>query len=602
MIDRQPAWVPDPETMSRANLTWLMADRDFSSYEDLHRWSTLHPADFWGVVIERLGIVFRVPPDTLLDGETLSPSWLPGAQLNIVDSCFTAPPEHIAVVYRRDGEIRSLTYAELRSLVDRFANGFVAAGFSPGDRIAIAMPMTVEAVAAYLGTIAAGGVVVSIADSFAPHEIATRLDLTGPVAVVTQDRLLRAGKELPMYTKVVDAGAGVCIVLSTGAGAQIRAEDTTWDDFLGVDDPFEAVAVDPGAHANILFSSGTTGVPKAIPWSHVTPIKAAMDGHFHHDIHPDDIVAWPTNLGWMMGPWLIYAALVNNAALALYDDAPGGPGFTEFVADAGVTVLGLVPSIAASWRASSALDGVDWTRVRVLSSTGEASNPSDYGWLMKRVAGVPMIEYCGGTEIGGGYLTGTVLQPAFPSLFSTPALGLDVRILDDRGDPATSGELFLVPPSIGLSADLLNSDHHEVYHVDVPLADVSLRRHGDHMERLTDGYYRALGRVDDTMNLGGIKVSSAEIEHVIAQVSGVAETAAIAVSPSDGGPSRLVVYAVATPVGVPDVGRWKIDMQTAISAELNPLFRVHDVVAVDVLPRTASAKVMRRELRERYDS
>ena len=602
MIDRQPAWVPDPETMSRANLTWLMADRDFSSYEDLHRWSTLHPADFWGVVIERLGIVFRVPPDTLLDGETLSPSWLPGAQLNIVDSCFTAPPEHIAVVYRRDGEIRSLTYAELRSLVDRFANGFVAAGFSPGDRIAIAMPMTVEAVAAYLGTIAAGGVVVSIADSFAPHEIATRLDLTNPVAVVTQDRLLRAGKELPMYAKVVDAGARVCIVLSTGAGTEIRAEDSTWDDFLGVDDPFEPVAVDPSAHANILFSSGTTGVPKAIPWSHVTPIKAAMDGHFHHDIHPDDIVAWPTNLGWMMGPWLIYAALVNNAALALYDDAPGGPGFTEFVADAGVTVLGLVPSIAASWRASSALDGVDWTRVRVLSSTGEASNPSDYGWLMKRVAGVPMIEYCGGTEIGGGYLTGTVLQPAFPSLFSTPALGLDVRILDDRGDPATSGELFLVPPSIGLSADLLNSDHHEVYHVDVPLADVSLRRHGDHMERLTDGYYRALGRVDDTMNLGGIKVSSAEIEHVIAQVSGVAETAAIAVSPSDGGPSRLVVYAVATPVGVPDVGRWKIDMQTAISAELNPLFRVHDVVAVDVLPRTASAKVMRRELRERYDS
>jgi acetyl-CoA synthetase len=602
MTDRQPSWVPDPETVAQANLTWLMAECRFSSYEDLHRWSTLHPADFWGVVIDRLGIVFRVPPDTLLTGDALSPSWLPGARLNIVDSCFTAAPERTAVVYRRDGEIHSLTYAGLRSLVDRFANGFVAAGFSPGDRIAIAMPMTVEAVAAYLGTIAAGGVVVSIADSFAPHEIATRLDLTDPVAVVTQDRLLRAGKELPMYTKVVDAGARVCIVLSTGAGMEIRAEDTTWDDFLGADDPFDPVVVDPSAHANILFSSGTTGVPKAIPWSHETPIKAAMDGHFHHDIHPDDIVAWPTNLGWMMGPWLIYAALVNDAALALYDDAPGGHGFTEFVADAGVTVLGLVPSIAAAWRASGALDGVDWTEVRVLSSTGEASNPSDYGWLMTRVTGVPMIEYCGGTEIGGGYLTGTVLQPAFPSLFSTPALGLDVRILDDQGDPATSGELFLVPPSIGLSADLLNSDHHEVYHSDVPLADVSLRRHGDHMERLADGYYRALGRVDDTMNLGGIKVSSAEIEQVIANVPGVAETAAIAVSPPGGGPSRLVVYAVATPGAGPDPERWKTDMQTAIGTELNPLFKIHDVVAIDVLPRTASAKVMRRALRARYDS
>jgi acetyl-CoA synthetase len=160
--------------------------------------------------------------------------------------------------------------------------------------------------------------------------------------------------------------------------------------------------------------------------------------------------------------------------------------------------------------------------------------------------------------------------------------------------------LFLVPPSVGLSADLLNRDHHEVYHAGVPVADVSLRRHGDHVERLANGYYRALGRIDDTMNLGGIKVSSAGIERAIAGVPGVAEVAVIAVPPPGGGPSRLVVYAVPVPGEDPDVERWKADMQTAISAELNPLFRVHDVVAVAALPRTASAKVMRRELRDEY--
>jgi acetyl-CoA synthetase len=600
MTDPQPAWVPDPDIVARANLSWLMRSRDFGSYEDLHRWTTRDRSGFWGVVVGRLGVVFRTPPSAVLEGDARSPAWFPGARLNIVDSCFTAAPEHIAVVYRRDGEVRSLTYADLRTLVDRFADGFVAAGFSPGDRVAISMPMNVEAITAYLGTIAAGGVVVSIADSFAAYEIGTRLDLTDPVAVVTQDRVLRGGRELPMYTKVMDAGARACIVVDTGAGIPIRDEDTSWERFLGSDVGFEPVAGDPTTHINILFSSGTTGKPKAIPWNHLTPIKAAMDGHFHHDIHTDDVVAWPTNLGWMMGPWLIYAALINDATLALYDDAPGDRGFTEFVAAAGVTVLGFVPSIVASWRASGALDAVDWSGVRILSSTGEASNPGDYEWLMTKAAGPPVIEYCGGTEIGGGYLTGTVLQPAYAAQFSTPALGLDVRILDDEGEPVDSGELFLVPPSVGLSADLLNRDHHEVYHAGVPVADVSLRRHGDHVERLANGYYRALGRIDDTMNLGGIKVSSAGIERAIAGVPGVAEVAVIAVPPPGGGPSRLVVYAVPVPGEDPDVERWKADMQTAISAELNPLFRVHDVVAVAALPRTASAKVMRRELRDEY--
>jgi acetyl-CoA synthetase len=589
--------MPDPDTVARANVTSLMRDGGFSFYDDLHRWTTLDPAGFWGVVVDRLGIVFRVPPEAILTGDVHSPTWLPGARLNIVDSCFTSDPQWTAVVYRRGGEVHALTYGDLRRLVDRFANGYVAAGFRPGDRVAIAMPMSVEAVVAYLGIVAAGGVVVSIADSFAPHEIATRLRLTGTSTVVTQDRMQRAGKDLPMYAKVVEAGAGACIVVGTGAGTEMRPGDVAWNDFLGSEDRFEPVAADPRDHSNILFSSGTTGDPKAIPWTHLTPLKAAMDGCFHQDIHADDVVAWPTNLGWMMGPWLIYAALVNDAAMALYDDAPGDAGFARFVSDAGVTVLGTVPSIVAAWRGADVLADVDWSRVRVLSSTGEASNPVDYRWLMA-ATGAPIIEYCGGTEIGGGFLSGTVVQPAIPAEFSTPTLGIDVRILDDDGEPTDDGELFLVPPSIGLSQELLNRDHHSVYHEGMPHADVPLRRHGDHMKRLPNGYYRALGRVDDTMNLGGIKVSSAEIERVVARVPGVAECAAVAVSPPAGGPARLVVYAVPLPGHDPDTEAWRREMQAEIRAELNPLFRVDEVVLIEALPRTASAKVMRRLLRE----
>ncbi len=593
-------WNPSREDVERANVTALGRELGLGSYDELHAWSVADRAAFWEAAIRRLGIVFARPPDSILDvsGGPERPEWLPGARLNIAASCFAAEPGAPAVVHSAGGGPARLSYGELQALAGRVARGFAAAGLRPGDRVAIAMPMTVAASAAYLGIVAAGGVVVSIADSFAPDEIATRLRIAGAAAVVTQDRIVRAGKELPMYAKVVAADAPRTVVVGTGGEVAMREGDLAWEEFLGPPGAtLDFVAAGPGAHTNVLFSSGTTGEPKAIPWTHLSPIKAAADGHFHHDIKPGDVVAWPTNLGWMMGPWLIYASLVNGAAFALYDDAPTTPGFARFVEEAGVTMLGVVPSLVAAWRASGALEGADWSAVRRFSSTGEASNADDMRWLMAQAGGRPVIEYCGGTEIAGGYVTGTMVQPAVPAAFSTPALGLDFVLLDDGGEPTDSGEVFLRPPSIGLSTELLNRDHHEVYYAGTPSPGGEvLRRHGDHIERLPGGYYRAHGRIDDTMNLGGIKVSSAEIERVLAGVAGVAEAAAIAVEPPGGGPSRLVVYVVPEPGGLPAPEA----LQAAIRDELNPLFKIHDVVEVASLPRTASAKVMRRELRAGY--
>ena len=356
------------------------------------------------------------------------------------------------------------------------------------------------------------------------------------------------------------------------------------------------------ARTNVLFSSGTTGEPKAIPWTQTTPIKAAMDGRYHHDIHAGDVVAWPTNLGWMMGPWLIFASLLNNAAMALYDDAPTSRGFIEFVRDAGVTMLGVVPSMVAAWRGSGVLAQGDWSSVRVLSSTGEASNADDARWLISAAGGVPIVEYCGGTEIGGGYVTSTVLQPSVPGRFSTPALGLGLVLIGEDGAESDEGEVFLVPPSIGLSNELLNGDHREIYYAGVPNAGKPLRRHGDQMQRDASGYLRALGRVDDTMNLGGIKVSSADLESAISETQGVIEAAAVAVTQPGGGPDRLVVFVVETDSGSVDPPVIQAKMQAGISRNLNPLFKIHDVVVVDALPRTASNKVMRRTLRKEYSS
>jgi acetyl-CoA synthetase len=306
----------------------------------------------------------------------------------------------------------------------------------------------------------------------------------------------------------------------------------------------------------------------------------------------------------MMGPWLIYASLVNLATIALYYGAPTGRDFAEFVQDAKVNMLGVVPSLVKAWRNGNCTEGLDWSAIRAFSSTGECSNADDMLWLMSRAGYKPVIEYCGGTEIGGGYITGTVVQSASPATFSTPALGLDLVLMDEDGQEADSGEVFLVPPSIGLSNKLLNRDHHEVYYADTPAGPegAQLRRHGDQIERLGGGYYCAHGRADDTMNLGGIKVSSAEIERTLNMLEDINETAAIAVESEGGGPALLVIYAVPRPDAELDRDALKAEMQTEIKQHLNPLFKIHDVMIVESLPRTASNKVMRRKLRGDYRS
>ncbi|RME23394.1 MAG: AMP-dependent synthetase, partial [Deltaproteobacteria bacterium] len=370
-----------------------------------------------------------------------------------------------------------------------------------------------------------------------------------------------------------------------------------------VDAPLRAVVADAEAVTNVLFSSGTTGQPKAIPWTHLTPIKAAGDGWAHHDIHPGDVVAWPTNLGWMMGPWLIYASLLNGAAIALYEGDPSSAGFCRFVQDAGVTMLGVVPSLVRAWRARDATAGLDWSSIRCFSSTGEASRFDDMLWLMSRAGYRPVIEYCGGTEIGGGYITGSLLQPQAPACFSTPAVGAALLLIDDDGrfvDDVGEGEVALVPPQLGSSNRLLNRDHFDVYFAGMPEGPDGrrLRRHGDRLARLPGGFYRAMGRMDDTMNLGGIKVSSAEIERACASAVELDACAAVAVPPPGGGPEQLVIFAVPAAGAPTDPATLAAAFQQSIRAGLNPLFKVAAVHVRSSLPRTASGKVMRRVLRQ----
>ncbi|MGI0148511.1 MAG: AMP-binding protein, partial [Thermoplasmata archaeon] len=293
---------------------------------------------------------------------------------------------------------------------------------------------------------------------------------------------------------------------------------------------------------------------------------------------------------------------------ALYVGSTTRREFGEFVSEAGVTMLGVVPKLVRAWKMAGTMEGLDWSRIRRFSSTAEPSTPDEMLYLMFLAGYRPMIEYCGGTEIGGAYITGTMVQPCAPSAFTTPAMGLDFVILDD-GEPAPRGEIFLMPPSIGLSNELLNYDHAEEYYAGLPHGPNGeiLRRHGDQIERLGGGFYRHHGRIDDMININGVKTSAEEIRSVIANDL-VSDSKPISVDVDGSDQHRLVVFAVPRDPGQVESKdlseRLRTRFQRDIKERLNPLLsHVEEVILVAELPQAGPGKTMTmKELRRDYAS
>lgn len=644
----RPVWSPTPEVVAAANATAFIRENGLNDLKSLREWATTEPVAFWQAVCARLGIRFQKEPERWLDlSQGIERAvWGRGARLNIVLSCLpelasdtgensVANPNRPAIHWQAvNGTVQKISARQLSTQVKRVVTSLHQVGWA-GKRVALIMPLTPISVSVYLAALYCGSTVISIADSFSAPEIANRLRLAQAEVVITMDHLVRGDKRLPLLPRVQQATDLPCMVVGGEYASSnhwdgpwfssepqgLRSQDYSWNTWLSDtgEQPHPPVALGAEDPIHLLFSSGTTGDPKVIPWTSLTPIKCAADGFFHQDIHADDVVAWPTNLGWMMGPWLIFATLINRASMALYEDAPLGSGFGRFIQDSGTTILGLVPSIVKAWRATSIMEEFDWSRIRLFSSTGESSQREDYFYLSWLGGFKPIIEYCGGTEIGGGYISATVLEDNAPATFTGPAIGLDVEILDEAGNPATEGELYIVPPSIGLSQSLLNRDHYQTYYAGAPQAnsnrsplrvsglgtdevqcDRVLRKHGDHFRRLPGDYFEAGGRTDDTMNLGGIKVSSLELERAINLVAGVRESAAVACS-RDGGPDLLVVFLVLSDLQSTEAEAvWLSRLNQAIREQLNPLFKVSQVCLVPQLPRTASNKILRRTLRDQW--
>ncbi|KAK6937010.1 AMP-dependent synthetase/ligase [Dillenia turbinata] len=597
-----------------------------TSYSLFQKFTVQNPVVYWSIVLKEIAISFREPPRCIVDTTDESKpggTWLPGSVLNIAECCLlpTNYPrksdDGIAVVWRDewsdDSPVNHLTLREFRQQVMLVANALDAT-FSKGDAVAIDMPMTVNAVIIYLATVLAGMVVVSIADSFAPKEIATRLRVSKAKGIFTQDYTVRGGRKYPLYSRVVEADPLKVIALPAigkNLDIQIRKQDISWKDFLSRvehlprPNHYSPFYQPIDSLTNILFSSGTTGDPKAIPWTQLSPMRSAAESWAHLDVQSGDVFCWPTNLGWVMGPSILFSCFLTGATLALYHGSPLGRGFGKFIQDAGVTILGTVPSLVKTWKSTQCMKSLDWTKIRSFASTGEASNVDDDLWLSSRAYYKPIIECCGGTELASCYIQGCRLQSQAFGAFSTASMTVGFVILDENGvpypdDQACVGEVGIFPLYMGATDRLLNADHHKVYFEGMPVyKGKRLRRHGDILKRTVGGFFTVLGRADDTMNLGGIKTSSVEIERVCdCADASVFETAAVSVAPSQGGPEQLVTFVVLKNGFNSKPNELKTKFSKAIQTNLNPLFKVSVVKIVPEFPRTSSNKLLRRVLRD----
>ncbi|HEX4945350.1 MAG TPA: AMP-binding protein [Blastocatellia bacterium] len=623
------AWQPDDATIARAQLTRFISFCGCASFADLYQHSSHDVAWFTERLLQFLDLQFDHPYTQIVD---LShgiqfPRWCVGAQINITKSCLdkwaeneaqeTMPYTPAVIWEGEEGATLTLSYSELLDDVERCAAGLRACGLHKGDAIGIHLPMGIETVIALLAINRIGAIAVPLFSGYGATAIAARLQDVGAKALFTCDAFPRRGK--PVAAKIVaDEAVAECpSILRVFVVQRLRTtipmkpgRDLYFDQLLHTGDLQRRLGYAELTEAEdpliAIYTSGTTGKPKGILHTHCGfPVKAAQDMCLGTDVGQGDRIAWVTDIGWMMGPWLIYGALVLGATIVLYDGAPDFPAadrLWEFTAKHKVNALGISPTLirALATQGDELPARHDLSSLRILASTGEPWNPDPWWWLFEKVGQqrIPIINYSGGTEISGGILMGNPLLPIKPCSFAAPCPGIAADVVDENGHSVRNavGELVIRAPWIGMARGFWQD--RERYLQTYWSRFENIWVHGDWALRDEDGHWFILGRSDDTLKIAGKRVGPAEVESVLVNHPAVVEAAAIGI-PDELKGSAMVVFCVLQS-GVEANDNLAAELKHLIAAEMGKPLQPERVLFVPALPKTRNGKVMRRVIRAAY--
>jgi len=613
-------WRPTKEYLERANVTRFMRTHGIATYEELLARSVGDVAWFWDAVVKDLGIEFFEPYSEVLDtsGGIEWATWFGGGSVNLAHNCVDRwaerTPDAVAVLWEgEEGEVRRVTYRELRELSDRLANGLASLGIAKGDAVGIFLPMAPEAVAAVMACAKLGAMWLPIFSGFGADAVAQRLQDAGARLLVTADGFPRRGKTVRMKEVADRAVASSPTVAHVVVWSRLGRDDSPWtedrdvrwDELLSAQpSSFETERLDPEHPLFIAYTSGTTGRAKGAVHVHGGfLVKIAEEVAYQVDLGPGEILFWVSDLGWIMGPWEIVGATALGSTVFLYDGAPNHPRpdrIWDMVERHRITTLGVSPTLIRALipAGEGEVRKHDLSSLRILASTGEPWNPEPYRWFFETVGRgkLPIINLSGGTEIGACFLSPLPICDLKACTLRGPALGMDVDVFGPDGKPVARGEvgeLVCKQPWPAMTRGVWGDPERYL--------DTYWRRwpgvwvHGDWASVDEDGFWFLHGRSDDTMSVAGKRLGPAEVESILAGHPAVAESAVVGIPDPVKG-EAIWCFVVAKPGA--DTGDSLADeLSGLVAQDLGKAFKPSRIVFVPELPKTRSAKIVRRAIR-----
>lgn len=607
-----------------SNLFRFMDEHGFASIKELYQAAEQNPVWFWGEMEKSIGLTWNKPYSKVMDTSQgiAWTRWFINGETNVA---YDAVDKHAigalsmkeAVIWEADdGEVRKLTYSQLSTETDQFAHGLLRLGVRKGDRIVLYMPMVPETVVAMMGAVKIGAIVIPVFSGYGADAVATRIEDSGAKLLITADSFYRRGKKVHMWKeaqKAVEKCSSLSnvVVVQRDSNLQISSsQQIGWVTYKSLventPNTSPLVWVDGETACMLLYTSGTTGKPKGTVHTHVGfPFKAAQDLKYAFHFQSEDTLCWVTDMGWMMGPWMVFGALLLSGTIVLYEGTPDYPQYDrlwDLAAKHRVTHLGISPTVIRTLmsQGDSWLAGHDLSSLKVFGSSGEPWNIDPWIWLFEKAGKnrCSIVNYSGGTEISGGILASFPGQPLVPCSFHGPIPGMVVDIVNDKGDSVKNevGELVIRQAWPGMTRGFWqNPDHYEnTYWSRFP----NTWMHGDWARKNEEGYWFIEGRSDDTLKVAGKRVGPVEYETLLVSHESVVDAAAIGI-PDDVKGNIAVCFVTLQKDAAADEGLEQ-KLILLIAEKLGKPLKPKTIHFVSELPRTRNGKILRRLIRTAY--